>query len=503
MDMTDTQNKNYIIALDQGTTSSRAIIFDRDANVVSTAQSEFVQHYPQAGWVEHDPMEIFATQTACMTKALAQADLHHDQIAAIGITNQRETTVIWERDTGRPIYNAIVWQCRRSTEICQQLKRDGLEEYIKDTTGLVLDPYFSGSKVKWILDHVEGSRERARKGELMFGTIDTWLIWKFTGGKVHVTDYTNASRTMLFNIHTLEWDQRMLDVLDIPREMLPEVKGSSEVYGHSKSGIPIAGIAGDQQAALFGQMCVEPGQAKNTYGTGCFLLMNTGKKAVKSAHGMLTTIGCGPRGEVAYALEGAVFNGGSTVQWLRDELKLINDALDTEYFASKVKDSNGVYLVPAFTGLGAPYWDPYARGALFGLTRGVKVDHIIRAALESIAYQTRDVLDAMQQDSGERLKSLRVDGGAVANNFLMQFQADILGTHVERPQMRETTALGAAFLAGLAIGFWSSLDELRNKAVIERVFEPSCEEAHREKLYAGWQKAVAHTRDWEPHENEE
>lgn len=429
--MTDTQNKNYIIALDQGTTSSRAIIFDRDANVVSTAQSEFVQHYPQAGWVEHDPMEIFATQTACMTKALAQADLHHDQIAAIGITNQRETTVIWERNTGRPIYNAIVWQCRRSTEICQQLKRDGLEEYIKNTTGLVLDPYFSGSKVKWILDHVEGSRERARKGELMFGTIDTWLIWKFTGGKVHVTDYTNASRTMLFNIHTLEWDQRMLDVLDIPREILPEVKSSSEVYGHSKSGIPIAGIAGDQQAALFGQMCVEPGQAKNTYGTGCFLLMNTGKKAVKSAHGMLTTIGCGPRGEVAYALEGAVFNGGSTVQWLRDELKLINDALDTEYFASKVKDSNGVYLVPAFTGLGAPYWDPYARGALFGLTRGVKVDHIIRAALESIAYQTRDVLDAMQQDSGERLKSLRVDGGAVANNFLMQFQADILGTHVD------------------------------------------------------------------------
>ncbi|AHF69141.1 MULTISPECIES: glycerol kinase GlpK [Pseudomonas] len=501
--MTDSQNKNYIIALDQGTTSSRAIIFDRNANVVSTAQSEFVQHYPQAGWVEHDPMEIFATQTACMTKALAQADLHHNQIAAIGITNQRETTVVWEKDTGRPIYNAIVWQCRRSTEICQQLKRDGLEEYIKDTTGLVTDPYFSGTKLKWILDNVEGSRERARKGELMFGTIDSWLIWKFTGGKIHVTDYTNASRTMLFNIHTLEWDQRMLDVLDIPREMLPEVKASSEVYGHSKSGIPIAGIAGDQQAALFGQMCVEPGQAKNTYGTGCFLLMNTGKKAVKSAHGMLTTIGCGPRGEVAYALEGAVFNGGSTVQWLRDELKIVNDALDTEYFANKVKNSNGVYLVPAFTGLGAPYWDPYARGALFGLTRGVKVDHIIRAALESIAYQTRDVLDAMQQDSGERLKSLRVDGGAVANNFLMQFQADILGTQVERPQMRETTALGAAFLAGLAIGFWSSLDELRNKAVIEREFAPQCDEAEKEKLYAGWKKAVERTRDWEPHENEE
>jgi glycerol kinase len=501
--MNDNQNKNYIIALDQGTTSSRAIIFDRDANVVSTAQSEFVQHYPQPGWVEHDPMEIFATQTACMTKALAQADLHHNQIAAIGITNQRETTVVWEKDTGRPLYNAIVWQCRRSTEICEQLKRDGMEPYIQETTGLVTDPYFSGTKLKWILDHVEGSRERARNGELLFGTVDSWLIWKFTGGKVHVTDYTNASRTMLFNIHTLEWDQRMLDALDIPREMLPEVKSSSEVYGHSKSGIAIAGIAGDQQAALFGQMCVEPGQAKNTYGTGCFLLMNTGKKAVKSKHGMLTTIGCGPRGEVAYALEGAVFNGGSTVQWLRDELKIINDALDTEYFASKVKSSNGVYLVPAFTGLGAPYWDPYARGALFGLTRGVKVDHIIRAALESIAYQTRDVLDAMQQDSGERLKALRVDGGAVANNFLMQFQADILGTRVERPQMRETTALGAAFLAGLAIGFWSSLDELRDKAVIEREFTPQCADEEKEKLYTGWKKAVERTRDWAPHENEE
>ena len=454
--MTDAQNKNYIIALDQGTTSSRAIIFDRDANVVCIAQREFTQHYPQSGWVEHDPMEIFATQSAVMVEALAKAGLHHDQVAAIGITNQRETTVVWDKNTGRPIHNAVVWQCRRSTEICQQLKRDGLEDYIRETTGLVTDPYFSGTKLKWILDHVEGSRERARKGELLFGTIDTWLIWKFTGGKVHVTDYTNASRTLLFNIHTREWDAKMLEVLDIPREMLPEVKTSSEVYGHTKSGIAIAGIAGDQQAALFGQMCVEPGQAKNTYGTGCFLLMNTGDKAVKSQHGMLTTIGCGPRGEPAYALEGAIFNAGSTIQWLRDELKLVNDAYDTEYFAGKVKDSNGVYLVPAFTGLGAPYWDPYARGGLLGLTRGVKIDHIIRAALESIAYQTRDVLDAMQQDSGERLKSLRVDGGAVANNFLMQFQADILGTQVERPQMRETTAQGAAYLAGLATGFWSS-----------------------------------------------
>jgi len=501
--MTDTQNKNYIIALDQGTTSSRAIIFDRDANVVCTAQREFAQHYPQAGWVEHDPMEIFATQSAVMVEALAQAGLHHDQVAAIGITNQRETTVVWDKTTGRPIYNAIVWQCRRSTEICQQLKRDGFEQYISETTGLVTDPYFSGTKLKWILDNVEGSRERARKGELLFGTVDSWLIWKFTGGKTHVTDYTNASRTMLFNIHTLEWDAKMLEVLDIPREMLPEVKSSSEIYGHTKSGIAIGGIAGDQQAALFGQMCVEPGQAKNTYGTGCFLLMNTGDKAVKSRHGMLTTIACGPRGEVAYALEGAVFNGGSTVQWLRDELKIINDAHDTEYFANKVKDSNGVYLVPAFTGLGAPYWDPYARGALFGLTRGVRVDHIIRAALESIAYQTRDVLDAMQHDSGERLKALRVDGGAVANNFLMQFQADILGTKVERPQMRETTALGAAYLAGLACGFWGSLDELRGKAVIEREFDPQLDETAKEKLYAGWKKAVSRTRDWEPHEGAE
>jgi glycerol kinase len=446
--MTDIENKNYIIALDQGTTSSRAIIFDRDANVVCTAQREFTQHYPQAGWVEHDPMEIFATQSAVMVEALAQAGLHHDQVAAIGITNQRETTVVWDKITGRPIYNAIVWQCRRSTEICQQLKRDGHEQYINDTTGLVTDPYFS-------------------------------------------------------NIHTLEWDAKMLEILDVPREMLPEVKSSSEIYGRTKSGIAIGGIAGDQQAALFGQMCVEAGQAKNTYGTGCFLLMNTGDKAVKSKHGMLTTIACGPRGEVAYALEGAVFNGGSTVQWLRDELKIIADATDTEYFAGKVKDSNGVYLVPAFTGLGAPYWDPYARGALFGLTRGVRVDHIIRAALESIAYQTRDVLDAMQQDSGERLKALRVDGGAVANNFLMQFQADILGTQVERPQMRETTALGAAYLAGLACGFWGSLDELRGKAVIEREFEPQLDEVAKEKLYAGWQKAVSRTRDWEPHEGAE
>ncbi|GAB7533286.1 glycerol kinase GlpK [Pseudomonas sp. 3A(2025)] len=498
--MTDANDKHYIIALDQGTTSSRAIVFDRNANVVSSAQSEFTQHYPQAGWVEHDPMEIFATQSACMTQALAQANLLPSQVAAIGITNQRETTLVWEKDSGRPIHNAIVWQCRRSTQICQQLKSQGLEDYIRQTTGLVIDPYFSGTKLKWILDNVPGSRERARNGELLFGTVDSWLIWKLTAGKVHVTDYTNASRTLMFNIHSLQWDARMLEVLDIPAQMLPQVKSSSEIYGLTESGIPIAGIAGDQQAALFGQMCVEPGQAKNTYGTGCFLLMNTGDKPVQSAHGLLTTIACGPRGEVAYALEGAVFNGGSTVQWLRDELKVVNDALDTEYFASKVKDSNGVYLVPAFTGLGAPYWDPYARGALFGLTRGVKIDHIIRATLESIAFQTRDVLDAMQKDAGARLKSLRVDGGAVANNFLMQFQADILGTQVERPHMRETTALGAAFLAGLATGFWSNLDELRNKAGIERIFEPQLDDAQRQHHYASWQRAVERTRDWAPHD---
>ncbi|PVZ16286.1 MULTISPECIES: glycerol kinase GlpK [unclassified Pseudomonas] len=491
--MTD---KQYIIALDQGTTSSRAIIFDRDANVVGVSQREFTQHYPQPGWVEHDAMEIFATQSGTMVEALAQASISHAQVAAIGITNQRETVVVWDKETGRPIHNAVVWQCRRSAGICDQLKRDGLQDYIRDTTGLVIDPYFSGTKVKWILDNVEGSRERAQRGELLFGTIDTWLIWKFTGGKVHVTDYTNASRTMMFNIHTLEWDKRMLDVLGVPEQMLPQVRSSSEVYGQTKSGIDVAGIAGDQQAALFGQMCVAPGQAKNTYGTGCFMLMNTGTEAVTSRHGLITTLACGPKGEVAYALEGAVFNGGSTVQWLRDELKMVNDAFDTEYFATKVKDTNGVYLVPAFTGLGAPYWDPYARGALFGLTRGVKVDHMIRAALESIAYQTRDVLEAMQQDAGQPLEALRVDGGAVANNFLMQFQADILGTRVERPKMRETTALGAAYLAGLAVGFWNSLDDLREKAVIEREFEPQLDAQERDKLYKGWKQAVSRTQGW-------
>ena len=495
-------DRPYIVALDQGTTSSRALLLDHDARVVSSAQREFTQHYPQPGWVEHDPMEIWATQSAVFVEALAQAGIANEQVAAIGITNQRETTIVWERASGRPIHNAIVWQSRQSTAICEQLQRDGLQTHIRKTTGLVIDPYFSASKIKWILDHVPGSRERARRGELLFGTVDTWLIWKMTRGQAHVTDYTNASRTMLYDIHALDWDPLLLEALDIPVQMLPQVRPSSEIYGHAyigssqSTGIPIAGIAGDQQAALFGQLCVEPGQAKNTYGTGCFLLMNTGQKAVQSEHGLLTTLACGPRGELAYALEGAIFNGGSTIQWLRDELKVINDAQDSEYFANKVGDSNGVYLVPAFTGLGAPYWDPRARGALLGLTRGVKIDHIIRAALESIAYQTRDVLDAMQQDAGERLRTLRVDGGAVVNDFLMQFQADLLGTPVERPAMRETTALGAAFLAGLATGFWNDLDELRASAAIERVFQPACDSEQREALYRGWQKAVDRTRDW-------
>jgi glycerol kinase len=494
--MTDIQNKNYIIALDQGTTSSRAIIFDRDANVVCTAQREFAQHYPQAGWVEHDPMEIFATQSAVMVEALAQAGLHHDQVAAIGITNQRETTVVWDKTTGRPVYNAIVWQCRRSTEICQQLKRDGHEDYIRDNTGLVTDPYFSGTKLKWILDNVEGSRERARNGELLFGTVDSWLIWKFTGGKVHVTDYTNASRTMLFNIHSLEWDSKMLEILDIPREMLPEVKASSEIYGRTKSGIAIGGIAGDQQAALFGQMCVEPGQAKNTYGTGCFLLMNTGDKAVKSQHGMLTTIACGPRGEVAYALEGAVFNGGSTVQWLRDELKIINDAHDTEYFANKVKDSNGVYLVPAFTGLGAPHWDANARGAMFGLTRNTGPREFARAALDSVCFQTLDLLEAMRSDWPEADGAetvLRVDGGMVASDWTMQRLADILAAPVDRPQVLETTALGAAYLAGLDAGLLPEPTQFADRWRLERRFSPGLAEETRRNHVAGWRDAVRRT----------
>lgn len=495
--------KKYIVALDQGTTSSRAVVFDHNAKIISTSQREFEQIYPKAGWVEHDPMEIWASQSSTLTEALAKADISSDQIAAIGITNQRETAIVWEKATGKPIYNAIVWQCRRTADICETLKSGGWEKYIRHTTGLVVDPYFSGTKIKWILDNVPGARERAERGELLFGTVDTWLIWHMTQGRIHVTDYTNASRTMLFNINTLEWDEKMLELLDIPRAMLPEVRKSSEVYGKTNIGgkggtrIPIAGIAGDQQAALFGQLCVTRGMAKNTYGTGCFMLMNTGDRAVRSENGLLTTIACGPRGEVNYALEGAVFMGGAAIQWLRDEMKLITDAADSEYFAMKVKDSNGVYVIPAFTGLGAPYWDPYARGAILGLTRGANANHIIRATLESIGFQTRDVLEAMQSDSGIRLSSLRVDGGAVANNFLMQFQADILGAHVERPQIREVTAQGAAYLAGLAVGFWQDLDELKNTLVVERDFKPSIETVERNVRYSGWKKAVTRATAWE------
>ncbi|EPW7036306.1 glycerol kinase GlpK [Vibrio parahaemolyticus] len=494
--------QKYIVALDQGTTSSRAVILDHDANLVSVAQREFTQIYPQAGWVEHDPMEIWATQSSTLVEALAKSGIRSDQLAAIGITNQRETTIVWNKETGKPVYNAIVWQCRRTADICEDLKSRGLEDYVRDNTGLVLDPYFSGTKVKWILDNVEGAREDAEAGKLLFGTVDTWLVWKMTQGRVHVTDYTNASRTMLFNINDLCWDQKLLDEMGIPASMMPEVKRSSEIYGKTNIGgkggtrIPIAGIAGDQQAALYGQMCVEAGQAKNTYGTGCFLLMNTGQEKVTSKNGLLTTLACGPKGEPAYALEGAVFMGGASIQWLRDELKILNGAEDSEYFATKVDTSNGVYVVPAFTGLGAPYWDAYARGTIVGLTRGVNSNHIIRATLEGIAYQTRDVLDAMQADSGIKLANLRVDGGAVANNFLMQFQSDVLNTEVHRPQVTEVTALGAAYLAGLAVGYWNSIDELQDKAVLDRTFEPHDDEEKRNRRYKGWKRAVKCAQTW-------
>lgn len=502
--MTST-DKKYIVALDQGTTSSRSVILDHEANIVASSQRELTQIYPKTGWVEHDPMDIWATQSGTLTEVLAHADIHSEQIAAIGITNQRETTIVWNKKTGKPVYNAIVWQDPRTADYCAELKSQGLEAYIQRNTGLVLNPYFSGTKLKWILDHVAGARQLAENGELLFGTVDCWLVWKMTQGRVHVTDYTNASRTMLFNIHTLQWDDRLLEILNIPRAMLPTVRPSSEVYGQTNLGgkggtrIPIAGIAGDQQAALFGQHCVKPGMAKNTYGTGCFMLMNTGTKAVISSHGLLTTIACGPRGEVNYALEGAVFIGGASIQWLRDELKLFDDATDSEYFANKVTDSQGVYVVPAFTGLGAPYWDPYARGAIFGLTRGTNSNHLIRATLESIAYQTRDVLDAMQLDAGTRLQSLRVDGGAVANNFLMQFQSDILGVRVERPEILEVTALGAAYLAGLAVGFWDNLQQIQSRAITERVFRPGLETTERNFRYSGWSKAVSRAQGWENH----
>jgi glycerol kinase len=492
----------YILALDQGTTSSRAIIFGNDGKIVSVAQKEFTQIYPKAGWVEHDPMEIWGTQSGVAREAMDKIGIGADDIAAIGITNQRETTVVWERSTGKPIYNAIVWQCRRTAPICDELKAKGLAETIRNKTGLVVDAYFSGTKVKWILDNVEGARERAKNGELCFGNIDTWLIWNLTKGKVHVTDYSNASRTMLFNIHELAWDKEILEELDIPEAMLPEAKASSFVYGETDkeifgAEIPIAGAAGDQQAALFGQACYKPGMAKNTYGTGCFMLMNTGEKAVTSSNGLLTTIAWGLNGKVEYALEGSIFIAGASVQWLRDELKIIDNAAASEEMAAAVADTNGVYVVPAFVGLGAPYWDMYARGSILGLTRGANRNHIVRATLESIAYQTRDVLEAMQEDSKINLQALKVDGGAVANNFLMQFQADILGVPIYRPEVTETTALGAAYLAGLAVGFWDSKDEIAEKWNVDRVFEPVMDSSLRDKKYTGWKKAVSRTLKWE------
>jgi glycerol kinase len=491
------------MALDQGTTSSRAIIFDHKGKIVRAAQNEFTQYYPKAGWVEHDPMEIWGTQSGVAREVLESAGIRPNEIAAIGITNQRETTVVWDKNTGKPIYNAIVWQCRRTASICDDLKAKGLEDYIRENTGLVVDAYFSGTKIKWILDNVEGAREKAEKGELLFGNIDTWLIWNLTRGKVHVTDYSNASRTMIYNIKELKWDEKILEELDIPKSMLPEVKPSSEVYGVTDprtfggAQIPISGIAGDQQAALFGEACFEPGMAKNTYGTGCFMLMNTGEEMVRSQNGLLTTIAWGVDGKVEYALEGSIFVAGAVIQWLRDELKLIYSAKDSEYFATQVEDNNGVYLVPAFVGLGAPYWDMYARGTMVGLTRGTNQNHIIRAALESIAYQTRDVLEAMQEDSGIDLQELRVDGGAVENNFLMQFQSDILGVPVHRPEVIETTALGAAYLAGFAVGFWSGKEEISNRWNVDRVFEANMEEERKEKLYKGWKRAVTRSLKWE------
>ncbi|WP_454193402.1 glycerol kinase GlpK [Paenibacillus sp. Marseille-Q7038] len=488
--------EQYIMSLDQGTTSSRAILFNKKGDIVYSAQREFTQYFPKPGWVEHNASEIWSSILAVIANCLAESGVNTAQIAGIGITNQRETTVVWEKDTGHPIYNAIVWQSRQTADICSKMKEDGLEDLIREKTGLLIDPYFSATKVKWILDHVEGARERAEKGELLFGTIDSWLIWNLSGGKAHVTDYSNASRTMMYNIHELKWDQEILDLLQIPAAMLPEVKGSSEIYAHTVpyhffgAEIPIAGAAGDQQAALFGQACYREGDIKNTYGTGCFMLMNTGETAIRSKHGLITTIAWGVGGKVEYALEGSIFIAGSAVQWLRDGLRMIRDSKDSELYASRVESTDGVYLVPAFVGLGSPYWDSDVRGAMFGLTRGTTKEHFIRATLESLAYQTRDVLTAMQQDSGNGLARMRVDGGAVRNNLLMQFQSDILGCPVERPIIGETTALGAAYLAGLAVGFWSSCEEISEQWASERIFEPVMEEEERERLYSGWQRAV-------------
>ncbi len=493
--------KKYILALDQGTTSSRAILFNKKGQVVSSAQKEYKQYYPKDAWVEQDPMEIWGSQSGVLREVLDKEGLSLGQVDAIGITNQRETTIIWDKKTGRPIYNAIVWQCRRTAPICEDLKKKGLEEYVRDKTGLTIDAYFSATKIKWILDHVEGSRERAKKGDLLFGTVDTWLLWNLTKGKVHTTDYSNASRTMLFDIKNLKWDDFLLNELDIPIEMMPSVKPSSYIFGYTDlesfgEQVPISGIAGDQQAALFGHTCFENGMAKNTYGTGCFVLMNSGLEKIRSKHGLLTTIAWGIDDKVYYALEGSIFVAGAAIQWLRDGLRIIRSAQESESLAKSVEDTNGVYLVPAFVGLGAPYWDMYARGTITGITRDTSAEHIVRATLESIAYSTRDVLEAMEDDSSIALKNLKVDGGASANNFLMQFQADILNVNVERPALTEITALGACYLAGLATKFWKDQDEILANIQVDKSFEPQMDNEKRKDLYINWKKAVGRSLAW-------
>ena len=492
--------KECILAIDQGTTSSRALVFDHDGRVVASAQREFTQHFPQPGWVEHDALEIWASVRAVVAEALASERMRDRRIAAIGITNQRETTVVWDRHSGKPIHNAIVWQSRQTRDICDRLIAGDHDALVRERTGLLIDAYFSATKVQWLLDRIDGARAKAQRGELLFGTIDSWLIWNLTGGKVHVTDCSNASRTLLYDIHAQRWDDELLALFDVPAAMLPEVRASSEIYGHTSlltgEAVPIAGIAGDQQAALFGQACFSPGMAKNTYGTGCFMLMHTGGKAVKSANGLLTTIAWGLDGKVEYALEGSIFVAGSVVQWLRDGLGVIATAAESDACASRLRSNEGVYLVPAFVGLGAPYWRSDVRGAMFGLTRGTRREHLVRAALESTAYQTRDVLAAMQADAGIELKTLRVDGGASANDFLAQFQADILGVPVQRARQTETTALGAAYLAGLAVGFWKSKDEIAQHWNADRHFSPALHETEREALYSGWKRAVAATLEF-------
>nr|WP_087991180.1 glycerol kinase GlpK [Bacillus subtilis] len=488
--------ETYILSLDQGTTSSRAILFNKEGKIVHSAQKEFTQYFPHPGWVEHNANEIWGSVLAVIASVISESGISASQIAGIGITNQRETAVVWDKDTGKPVYHAIVWQSRQTSGICEELREKGHNDVFREKTGLLIDPYFSGTKVKWILDNVEGAREKAEKGELLFGTIDTWLIWKMSGGKAHVTDYSNASRTLMFNIYDLKWDDELLDILDVPKSMLPEVKPSSHVYGETVDyhffgkNIPIAGAAGDQQSALFGQACFEEGMGKNTYGTGCFMLMNTGEKAIKSEHGLLTTIAWGIDGKAEYALEGSIFVAGSAIQWLRDGLRMFKDSSLSESYAEKVDSTDGVYVVPAFVGLGTPYWDSDVRGSVFGLTRGTTKEHFIRATLEALAYQTKDVLDAMEADSNISLKTLRVDGGAVKNNFLMQFQGDLLNVPVERPEINETTALGAAYLAGIAVGFWKDRSEIANQWNLDKRFEPDFEEEKRNELYTGWQKAV-------------